>query len=140
MRAEDVLAIVAIDDDARDLAMMQRYCDKADHPKCKLARFTALEPAYAAITASPPHLIILDDRIDGELMAGKAISRLRGQGYGGGIAVLSGIKRPGRSQELVRGGAFYHVDKDSLTFRAFMELVDMAMATSGLLRARRAGA
>ena len=137
MRGSDVLRIAAIDDDARDLAQLQIYASKAIHPKCQLTTFATFDAAATAIAGEPPDLIILDDMLDGAPFADTAIARLRAQGYSGGIAVLSGFKRQGRNLDLVRSGAFYHVEKDTLTLASFMELIDMAMAAGGLLRARR---
>jgi CheY-like chemotaxis protein len=137
MRGTDVLRIAAIDDDALDLAQLQFYADKAIHPKCQLKTFATFDAAAVTITGEAPDLIILDDLLGGAPFADTAIARLRGQGYDGGIAVLSGFKRQGRNQHLVRAGAFYHIDKDTLTLASFMELIDMAMATGKLLRARR---
>ena len=137
MRDSDVLQIVAIDDSARDLAALQSHADKASHPRCVLRAFSEFEPAFAAIAKQAPHLVILDDCIDGIQSAGTAIQALRGTGFDGAIAVLSGLKRPGRSQSLVSAGAFCHLDKDDLNFASFLGLIDMAIASSGLLKARR---
>ena len=137
MRADDILKIMAIDDEPRDLAMLQRYAGKADHPKCRLTTFSAVEPACLAIAMEKPDVIFVDDCLDGNLAAEKTMQRLRDHGFTGGIAVLSSIRQPGRSQHLIRSGAFYHFDKNDLTFPAFMELIDLAMATGRLLRFQR---
>ncbi|MEQ1672385.1 MAG: hypothetical protein ABL893_16150 [Hyphomicrobium sp.] len=140
MRDGDVLKIMAIDDEANDLAMLQRYAARAEHPKCHLQAFSAVDAACAAMSANLPDVVIVDDSIDGVWIADQIMQQLRNQGYTGGFAVLSGIKRPGRSQHLIRSGAFYHFDKNDLTFEAFMGLIDMAMASGRLMRFRRGGA
>lgn len=137
MRAEDVLKIMAIDDEPRDLAMLQRHALNADHPKCRLAAFTDVEDACRAIKDERPDVILIDDCMDGAMVADKTMQRLRDEGFSGGIAVLSSVKQPGRSQYLIRSGAFYHFDKNELNFQTFMELVDLAMATGRLMRFRR---
>lgn len=137
MRADDVLKIMAIDDEPRDLAMLQRYAANADHPKCEMSVFPAVELACHAITHERPDVILIDDCMEGTLVADRTMQRLREQGFTGGIAVLSSIKQPGRSQHLIRSGAFYHFDKNDLTFAKFMELIDLAMATGRLMRFRR---
>jgi CheY-like chemotaxis protein len=137
MRADDVLKIMAVDDEPRDLEKLRDFCARADHPKCRLSTFSSVESACEAVLNERPDVVLLDDCMEGTLMAEKAMARLREEGYSGSIAVLSSVKQPGRSQLLIRSGAFYHFDKNELDFVRFMELVDMAMATGRLLRFKR---
>lgn len=137
MRADDVLKIMAIDDQPRDLEQLARYAAQADHPKCRLMAYASVADACRAVGLDKPDVILIDDCMEGSLIADKTMQKLRDEGYTGGIAVLSSIKQPGRSQLLIRSGAFYHFDKNELTFQAFMELVDLAMATGRLMRFRR---
>ena len=129
--------IVAIDDTATDLAHLETVVARLKQPWLRLHSFADLPSALLEIVERKPDLIILDDFLGPEIHGETAITSIRLSGYHGPIAILSGLKRPGRDAALVRRGAFAHVDKDLLDELEVCNLIDLANAHSKLLKVRQ---
>ena len=137
MRSSDTFRVVAIDDERLDRQRLEQLAAQAVHPRCALQAFAGLEPQLLDGLTPPPHLVILDDDLATGSSGETSIAWLRDHGYDGPIAILSGLRRQQRNPELVRAGAMIYLSKDDLNVAMFYELIDMAMAVSKILRARR---
>ncbi len=138
MRRDDVLKVLAIDDEADDLRRLQVLAAEASNPRCLLFTAGGFDQRCFDALRQGPHLVLLDDQLAGGMRGEQAIATLRRVGYGGPIAILSGLRRQSRSGDLVRAGAMFYLSKDDLNLTTFMELIDMAMAQGMLMRYRRA--
>ena len=137
MRGGDTFRVVAIDDECFDRRRLEQLAAQVVEPRCVLHSFASLDQGLRAGLMFAPHLVILDDALEGGIAGETSIAGLREHGYDGPIAILSGLRRPHRNPDLVRAGAMIYLAKDDLNVGTFHELIDMAMALSKIMRARR---
>jgi len=136
LRFDDVFDIVAIDDSFVDLRVLESLVLRAFRPRARMRAFLDLASARPSLAALPPHLVIIDDQM-GTLRAEDTLAELRGSGYLGPVAVISGGGLPGRGAELLQKGVLAYLAKDDLNITSVITLIDQAMKHLSLWSANR---
>lgn len=130
--------LLVVDDNAFDRQHLASLIARAGPATYRAVFAATLEQAGRAVARHAPHLVLLDDLMVREngarVTAEDSLAEIRRCGYAGPVAIVSGIKRPGRPESLVRAGVIDFVCKDGLSCERIVLLAEMAEAFGHCLR------
>ncbi|MBI2435924.1 MAG: response regulator [Candidatus Hydrogenedentes bacterium] len=108
------IRILAVDDDALDLMILQRYLDRLEQWDTTFLPLTNGNEVWQTLSMQPVDLLFLDYRL-GAVKSTEIIGRLHREWETLPVIVLTGHDEPEVSEEILHAGAQYCIPKQQLS-------------------------